>query len=193
MMMKIRLLYFTIFVLFILPVCGTVYAENLTIQFHSNTVEQENCHTDFSLNGYITYDTVDAIKNGITAKLKVTFQLIRSEGLRGLGQNVLREKVQSLNISYDVWENSFIIEKEDTKSVHYVEKEGNIIHMVNEMISPIVIDVSSLNINEEVVLRAKIYIETIKLYPPFGIFLYFFDPWNYESDWIYSSSFSLKK
>jgi hypothetical protein len=193
MKMKIRLVYFKIFMLFILPAGGTVYAENLTIQFHSNTVEQESCHTEFSLNGYITYDTVDAIKNGITAKLKVTFQLIRSEGFRGLGQNVLREKVQSLNISYDVWENSFIIENEDSKSVHYVEKEGNIIRMVNEIISPIVIDVSSLNVNEEVVLRAKIYIETIKLYPPFGIFLYFFDPWNYESDWIYSSSFSLKK
>lgn len=193
MKMKIRLVYFLVIVLFVLPVGGTIYAENLTVQFHSSRVEQGSCHTDFSLNGYITYDTVDAIKNGITAKLKVTFQLIRSEGFRGLGQNVLREKVEALNISYDVWENSFVIENEDPKSVHYVEKEGNIIRMVNEIISPVVIDVSSLNGNEEVVLRAKIYIETIKLYPPFGIFLYFFDPWNYESDWIYSSSFSLKK
>ncbi|MBN2322857.1 MAG: DUF4390 domain-containing protein [Spirochaetes bacterium] len=191
--MKIRPVFLTIIAVFVLQAGGAVCAENLSVQFHSNTVEQGSCHTDFSLNGYITYDTVDAIKNGITAKLKVTFQLIRSEGFRGLGQNVLREKVRSLYISYDVWEDSFVIENEDPKSVYYVEKEGNIIRMVNEIISPIVIDASPLNVDGEVVLRAKIYIETIKLYPPFGIFLYFFDPWNYESDWIYSSSFSLKK
>ena len=190
---KIRLLYFIFIVLVALPPGGGVCAENLTVQFQDSIVDQGSCYAVFSLNGYITYDTVDAIKNGITAKLKVTFQLIRSEGLRGLGQNILKEKVESLNISYDVWENSFVIEHEAPKSVRYVQKEGNIISMVNEIISPVAIDVSSLGANEEVALRAKIYIETIKLYPPFGIFLYFFDPWNYESDWIYSDSFSLKK
>ena len=149
--------------------------------------------TYFRLKGSISYDTVDAIRNGITAKLRVTFQLTRSEGFLGFAQDILGEKVEALTISYDVWENSFVIENEEPKNVFLVERAGNIVRTINEMISPVVIDVASIDADEVVSLRAKIYIQTIKLYPPFGIFLYFFDPWNYESDWIYSKPFTLKK
>ena len=193
MKMKKRPQYFILLILIYLSVGGVLYAQNLTIQFHESDVVQSNVHADFSINGYITYDTIDAIKNGITANLKITFQVVRSDGFRGFGQNVLKEKVDSLNISYDVWENSFIIEEENPKNIHHVDTEGNIIRMINEIVSPADIDVSQLEVDEDVVLRAKIFIETIKLYPPFGIFLYFFDPWNYESDWVYTSSFSLNE
>ena len=180
-------------ILLVLLGAGSACAENLTIQFQRNTVSDGQINVFFSLQGSISYDTVDAIRNGITAKLKINFQLTRSEGFLSRGQDILREKVEELTISYDVWENGFVIENEEPRSVQQVKRASNIVSKVNEMISPTVIDAASLSTDEEVSLRAKIYIQTIKLYPPFGIFLYFFDPWNYESDWIYSSPFTLKK
>jgi hypothetical protein len=192
-MMKRNAVTLLTVILLVLFITGSVCAENLTMQFHSNNLRDGYVHTYFSLSGSISYDTIDAIKNGITAKLRITFQLTRSDGFLGLAQNILREKVESLTISYDVWENSYVIEKEEPKSVYNIEKAANIVQKVNEIISPIVIDVASLDTNEEFLLRAKISIQTIKLYPPFGIFLYFFDPWNYESNWIYSQPFTIKK
>ena len=180
-------------ILLVLLGAGGACAENLTIQFQRNTVSDGQINVFFSLQGSISYDTVDAIRNGITAKFKINFQLTRSEGFLSRGQDILREKVEELTISYDVWENGFVIENEEPRSVQQVKRASNIVSKVNEMISPTVIDAASLSTDEEVSLRAKIYIQTIKLYPPFGIFLYFFDPWNYESDWIYSSPFTLKK
>jgi hypothetical protein len=180
-------------ILLVLIGAGGACAENLTIQFQRNTVSDGQINAFFTLQGSISYDTVDAIRNGITAKLKINFQLTRSEGFLSLAQDILKEKVEELTISYDVWENGFVIENEEPRSVQHVERASNIVSKINEMISPVVIDAASLSTDEEVSLRAKIYIQTIKLYPPFGIFLYFFDPWNYESDWIYSSPFTLKK
>ncbi|UCB47215.1 MAG: DUF4390 domain-containing protein [Spirochaetota bacterium] len=172
---------------------GIVYAENLTIQFTRNTHNNGQYRAYFTLKGDISYDTIDAIRNGITAKLLITFQLTRSEGFLGLTQNVLREKIREFNISYDVWENTFIIEEEGPKKVYQVERTSDIVRKIYEMINPVLIDVSSLKKDDEISLRARINIQTIKLYPPFGIFLYFFDPWNYDSDWIYSNPFTLNK
>ncbi len=180
-------------ILLVLLGAGVACAENLTIQFQRNTVSDGQINAFFSLQGSISYDTVDAIRNGITAKLKISFQLTRSEGFLSLAQDILKEKVEELTISYDVWENGFVIENEGPRNVQHVERASNIVSKINEMISPVVIDAASLSTDEEVLLRAKINIQTIKLYPPFGIFLYFFDPWNYESDWIYSNPFTLKK
>lgn len=180
-------------ILLVLLGAGSACAENLTIQFQRNTVSDGQINAFFSLQGSISYDTVDAIRNGITAKLKINFQLTQSEGFLSRGQGILKEKIEELTISYDVWENGFVIENEEPRSVQQVKRASNIVSKVNEMISPVAIDTVSLSTDEEVSLRAKIYIQTIKLYPPFGIFLYFFDPWNYESDWIYSSPFTLKK
>jgi hypothetical protein len=172
---------------------GVIYAENLTIQFTQNTHNNGQYRAYFTLKGNISYDTIDAIRNGITANFLITFQLTRSEGFLGLTQNVLVEKVREFNISYDVWENTFIIEEEDSHKVYQVEKTSNIVRKIYEVINPVIIDVSSLKKDDEISLRAKINIQTIKLYPPFGIFLYFFDPWNYDSDWIYSNPFTLNK
>ena len=180
-------------ILLVLLGAGSACAENLTIQFQRNTVSDGQINAFFSLQGSISYDTVDAIRNGITAKLKINFQLTQSEGFLSRGQGILKEKIEELTISYDVWENGFVIENEEPRSVQQVKRASNIVSKINEMISPVAIDAASLSTDEEVSLRAKIYIQTIKLYPPFGIFLYFFDPWNYESDWIYSSPFTLKK
>jgi hypothetical protein len=185
-----------IFYLLILPwimAPVVIYAENLTIQFTQNTYNNGQYRVYFSLNGDISYDTIDAIRNGITAKFLITFQLFRSEGFLGLSQNILKEKVEVFNISYDVWENTFMLEEEGPKKVYQIKQTSNILSKIYEIINPVVIDVSSLKEDEQISLRAKISIQTIKLYPPFGIFLYFFDPWNYESNWIYSGPFTLKK
>jgi hypothetical protein len=195
LLVNITLLFLTLSGLIILGVLipGAVYAENLTIQFTQNSYSNGQCRSYFTLKGDISYDTIDAIRNGITAKFLVTFQITRSEGFLGLTQNVLKEKIREFNISYDVWENTFNIEEEGPKKVYQVEKTNNIVKQINDLINPVIIDVPSFKENEKISLRAKINIQTIKLYPPFGIFLYFFDPWNYESEWIYSSPYTLNK
>ena len=119
---------------------GEAHAENLTIQFTKNTYSNGQYNAYFSLNGNISYDTIDAIRNGITAKLLITFQLTRSEGFMGLTQNILREKIEEFNISYDVWDNTFIIEEEGPKKVHQVEKMTNIISKIYEVINPVVLE-----------------------------------------------------
>jgi hypothetical protein len=54
---------------------------------------------------------------------------------------------------------------------------------INAVISPQVIRLDPMDWKDRLYLRAKIKIQTIRLFPPFGIFLLFFDPWNFESDW----------
>ncbi len=191
--MKKRFYLYFFIIFFVSFVIDHLYAENLTIQFNKNTYSNGKFQSYFSLNGNISYDTVDAIQNGITAKFHITFQLTKSEGFLGLAQNVIKERVESFFISYDVWENTFIIQDKVRNNSYYADRAGNIVKKIYEIINPVTIDLSSIKENDQMTLRAKIYIQTIKLYPPFGIFLYFFDPWNYESNWIYTEPFILNK
>jgi hypothetical protein len=61
------------------------------------------------------------------------------------------------------------------------------------VVNPVTMSVTSIKADEKLVVRVKIKVQTIKLYPPFGIFLFFFDPWNYESSWLYSDVFTVEK
>ena len=147
--------------------------------------------SDISISGDISYDTIEAVQSGITANLFLTFQLLRNNSLVARGRNLKGEKVYSFTISYDVWENSFIIINNETKC--YVEESSEILGEIEKMINPLSMRVFTENENEKLILRAKIKIETIKLFPPFGIFLIFMDPWNYESGWINTDAFTLEQ
>jgi hypothetical protein len=54
---------------------------------------------------------------------------------------------------------------------------------MNAAINPLTMNLAGLEHAGQVYVRAKIKIQTIRLFPPFGIFLIFFDPWNFESVW----------
>lgn len=170
---------------------SSIHANKLKVIFNENVYKNDLFQTDLSITGDISYDTIDAIQNGITANMFVTFQLLRSNSLFPHGRNLKGEKVYSFTISYDVWENSFIIVNKET--TYYVDKSSDIVGKINEIISPLSIRVKPDREKEKVILRARIKIETIKLYPPLGIFLIFFDPWNYQSGWINTDVFTLEK
>ncbi len=184
-MKKVRIFFFFT-ALYVLASTSYLVAEDLTIQFSGHTVDRDTLHAYFSLKGAISYDTIDAIRNGITAKFFITFQLSRSGGLLGIGRSTYIEKVETFNISYDVWENLFIIEDRNRKGRHQALSSSDIINKINSIISPLSLSLTSTRNAEPLYLRAKVKMQTIKLFPPFGIFLIFFDPWNYESRWVYT-------
>jgi len=157
--------------------------EDLTVAFSGYSMQEDNLHASLKLKGKISDDNIDAIQNGITAQLYITLQLARSSPLLGIGKSISEETTETFNISYDVWENSYVIEDRKRKNVHKVKFPSQIVQTVNDIINPLVFDIGDWN-TYNLSLRAKIKIKTIKLFPPFGIFLLFFDPWNYESEWI---------
>jgi len=182
-MEKVRTFFFFIIVILAFPF-SFAGAEELTVQFVDHSYEGNSIETDFSIVGDISNDTIDAIRNGITAKFFVTFQISSSARFIGRSRNTFRELSESFNISYDVWENAFILEDNNRMNYHTVRGYGNIIRTMNKAINPLILDITGFEPAEQVYLRAKIKIQTIRLFPPFGIFLLFFDPWNFESRWI---------
>ncbi len=189
--MKKSLYLYLLSSILVLFIASSVNENKLTVIFNENIYKDDLFQSDLSITGDISYDTIDAIQNGITANMFVTFQLLRSNSLFAQGRNLKGEKVYSFTISYDVWENSFIIINNET--TYYVDKSSDIIGKINEIISPLSIRVKPDHEKEKVIFRARIIIETIKLYPPLGIFLIFFDPWNYQSGWINTDVFTLEK
>ena len=189
--MKNSLYLYLFSAVFLLFSASSIHADTLTVIFNESMYKDTLFQTDFSLNGDISYDTIEAIRNGITANMFVTFQLLKSNSLPARGRNLKGEMVYSFTISYDVWENSFIIIYDET--TYYVDKSSDIIGEIENMISPLSMRVYPELKKEKLLLRAKIKIETIKLYPPLGIFLIFFDPWNYESKWINTDVFTLEE
>jgi hypothetical protein len=189
--MKYIIKSFLFSILFIFFIAHGLHAEDLTVHFNELTYKNERFLSDLSLNGDISDDTIYAIQNGITANLFLTFQLMKSNRVLARGSNLKGEKVHSFEISYDPMGNNYIII--NGKDTYYVDKPSDIIEKINEIINPLRIKVSSDHIKDKIIFRAKVEIETIKLYPPFGIFLVFFDPWNYESGWINTDDFTLEK
>jgi hypothetical protein len=153
---------------------------------------QEHVDSYFLFSGDISYDTVDAVRNGITARLIFIFQLVESGGVFGTVKDVLRERVESFNLTYDIWENSFKITDRNRDVEYMASSASEVLFRIHEVINPVKMRAPAVHDDEKLVVRAKIRIQTIKLYPPFGIFLFFFDPWNYETSWIYSDVFSMK-
>jgi hypothetical protein len=177
----VTLFYFFIFFIFL--VSPTLSADPLSVQFNNHTFEKKQMKTSYIIVGDMSYDTVDAIRNGITAKLFVTIQLSKSAGFLGIGKSTFVERAETFDISFDVWDNSFIIEDKKRKNSSHAASAYEIVSTINSNIIPLTMDISPIRGAERLYLRAKIKIKTIKLFPPFGIFLLFFDPWNYESDW----------
>ncbi len=181
-MKKVGILFF-FNVIFIYFVISSLFADPLSVQFNNHTIENKKIKTSYIIVGDISYDTVDAIKNGISAKLFVTIQLSKSAGFLGIGKSTFVERAESFDISFDVWDNRFIIEDKKRRNSFQAANAYEIVSAINSNIIPLTMDISPIRGAERLYLRAKIKIQTIKLFPPFGIFLLFFDPWNYESDW----------
>lgn len=184
MIKNTALLLLILIVVLYIPV--TVRAEQLSVRFDQNSVNDSRLESSISFVGDISYDTIDAIRNGITARLILTIQYARGGALRGSVRKILKEEVETFNISYDVWENSFKLIDQKRKEEYYITYSQSILEKIAEVINPLSYLIPRTYLDERLLLRVKIKIQTIKLYPPFGIFLVFFDPWNYESNWMSS-------
>jgi hypothetical protein len=181
-MKKLGAFFFFISILSIVP-CSVPWAEDLSIQFTGYESTDQGMQSSVSITGDISFDIIDAIRNGITAKFFITFQLSNSSRFIGRSRDTFRQQTESFNIYYDVWENGFVLEDTYRKSHHIVHRYSDIIEGMNAAINPLTMNLSGLEHTGQVYLRGRIKIQTIRLFPPFGIFLIFFDPWNYESVW----------
>ena len=175
-----------------LCVVSILQGESLSVIFQKNVYSQGRVESYFLFSGDISYDTIDAVRNGITARLVLVFQLVESGRVFGSVKDVVRERVESFNLIYDVWENSFRIIDKNRDVEYRAGSATEVLSHIHEAMNPVQLSASSVG-DEKLVVRAKIKIQTIKLYPPFGIFLFFFDPWNYETSWIYSDVFTVKR
>lgn len=186
--------YLLFFLIFLFVTYRTVYGEGVTVVFNRNSLHESKVYIYLSLQGDISFDTIDAIRNGITAKFFILFQLTKKgKGLFGSGHSTLKEKTETFTISYDIWENNFLIRDIGRDMTYYVPRADEILRKIEEVINPFSEPIDSIKPNDKLFVRAKIKIQTIKLYPPFGIFLIFFDPWNYEGEWVRSEAFTLNE
>ena len=101
-MTKLRAFFFFIIIFSVLPF-SLSWADELSIQFSDHSRTGERLESSFDIVGDISYDTVDAIRNGITAKFFITFQLSNSARFSGRSKSTFREQSESFNIFYDVW------------------------------------------------------------------------------------------
>ncbi len=170
----------------------TVSAKELGISIKDKSFSGKYILVNIDLSGNISYDTIEAIRNGITAKVYITLQLLKSGGFINIGQGTLSQRTVSFTLSYDVWENKFIVKSKALKKAFKLKDPSKITSLIEESVNPIKLSLKSAKKGYKLILRSKLEIQTIKLYPPFGIFLYFFDPWNYETKWTYSESFVLR-
>jgi hypothetical protein len=181
-MKKLGAFFFFIIILALLP-RALSWSDELNIQFSESSSFDERLQASVHISGDISYDIINAIRNGITAKLFITFQLSNSARFIGRSRTTFREKTESFNIYYDVWENGFVLEDNSQNSLRIVHRYSDIIDTMNEAINPLSMNLAGLEHEGQVYLRARIKIKTIRLFPPFGIFLIFFDPWNFKSVW----------
>jgi hypothetical protein len=82
-----------------------------------------------------------------------------------------------------VWENTYVLKDNSRRNTRVASNAGEIVQSINAVLSPQVINLADIEWKDRMYLRARIKIQTIRLFPPFGIFLLFFDPWNFESGW----------
>jgi hypothetical protein len=184
-MKKVRPFFFLIAAIVLsAPLCAR--AEELTLKFREHDVLPQEIRTFLSVSGDISYDTVDAIRNGITAKIFITFEISSSARFIGKSGTNYHEKTETFNISYDVWENKFVILDNKRRDSYLVPSPWGIVETINTVINPLSMDISRIEPADHLYMRAKIRIQTIRLFPPFGIFLLFFDPWNFDSGWVFT-------
>ncbi len=191
--MKLRnaLILLSLLLFFLLP--AGLWADPLSVDFHTYVLRETRLESNLSIVGDISYDTIDAIRNGITARFNLTVQLHEGGGIFGGTKKLVDQKSKVFTISFDVWENRFIVNDRRRREDHYVNVSSQLLAKINEIMNPFILTLPDEYIRKEFRMRAKIKIQTIKLYPPFGIFLLFFDPWNYESSWIDSDIFNVEE
>ena len=165
---------------------------DLTLRINSPQYRSGRISSNVIVIGDISYDTIDAIRNGITANLQVTFQILKVRGIFESGKEVVGQRTKTYTISYDVWENRFVLTDKTRKRDHLADTPHALVHELGRVVNPLVAPLPSPGKGNRYMVRARIKIQTIKLFPPFGLFLYFFDPWNYDSEWVYSEVFSLE-
>jgi hypothetical protein len=166
-------------------------AEELSLTFIKHSFFEDDLLTECSINGSISPDTTDAIRNGITATFDITFQLLYESRAGGKRLRDVRLREESFSIEYDVWENKYIVKDISRENDYLVGSTASVVFQINKIINPISFRIRNPHMEDKFTLRAKIKIKTIKLFPPFGIFLLFFDPWNYESRWISTDTFTM--
>jgi hypothetical protein len=181
-MKKVTVIFFFILI-DLIGATTFAWAEQLSIRFDDYEVQEQRLSTNLVLTGDISYDTIDAIRNGITAKFYITLQLSTSSRFLARSRSTFLETVESFNISYDVWENTYLLRDNGRRNTHVAGNSGEIVQSINAVISPQVMNLGAIDWKDRLYLRARIKIQTIRLFPPFGIFLLFFDPWNFESGW----------
>ena len=185
------LLLLIIILITVIP--AILQAEELSILFQNTVSQGGQIDAYFAFTGNISYNTIDAIRNGITARMVLTFQLAKSGGVFGSVKDVIRERIETFNLTYDVWENSFKVLDKNRDAEYFALSSSDVLSTIQDVVNPVTMSVASIKAEEKLIVRVKIKIQTIKLYPPFGIFLFFFDPWNYESSWLYSDVFTVEK
>jgi hypothetical protein len=176
-------------------VCAAAWnarAEELTLLYRGQSLKGKYLFLDIGLAGDISYDTVDAIRNGITANFLVNLHLVRTGGIFDSRRELVRQKTLNFTISYDVWDNVFLIQDKSKKKQYQALSPSDIVSQIGLSMSTVRLTVPSEKKSGRYVVKGRIKIQTIKLFPPFGIFLYFFDPWNYDSGWISSQAFDLE-
>lgn len=191
--MKIQNVLILLFLLLFFLIPTGIWADPLSVDFHTYALRETRLESNLSIVGDISYDTIDAIRNGITAKFNLTVQLHEGGGIFGGTKKLVDQKSKVFTISFDVWENRFIVNDRRRREDYYVNVSSQLLAKINEIMNPFVLTLPDEYNRKEFRMRAKIKIQTIKLYPPFGIFLLFFDPWNYESSWIDSDIFILEE
>jgi hypothetical protein len=179
----------------LVSVCASAWrsgAGELTLQYRRHSVEGKYLHLDMVIMGEFSFDTIDAIRNGITANLLVNLHLVRTGGIFDSGRELVGQRTENFTISYDVWDNSFQIEDKARKKEHQVVQPSDIVSEISRSMSDVRMTIPSAARSGKYIVRGRIKIQTIKLFPPFGIFLYFFDPWNYDSGWISTEVFEVE-
>jgi hypothetical protein len=188
-MKKVPALLLPIVILLLLAL--EIHAESVGISYLGHRRSEDKIETSFALTGGLSFDIIDAIKNGLDAKLSLNFQLSHVPGPMGIGKQVISERTINFTISYDVWDNSFMIEDRRKHKTTSASGSNTLMKKISETVSPLSFSCSSVEHDEQLVVRGKIRVQTVKLFPPFGLFLVFFDPWNFESDWMQSEPFTL--
>ncbi|RKY01083.1 MAG: hypothetical protein DRP54_04320 [Spirochaetes bacterium] len=179
------LVFIFILLLAILVYRKDAFPQELSISFKKVNIRDSSAISSFNINGKISYGTIDAIRNGITARMYIMFQALY-RGPLSMGSRVAGEKTLVFTISYDVWDNSFIVFKKGDSEKYPVQTPSDILALIVDLSNPVIIKIQEKKVDDILSLRAKIKIQTLKLYPPLGLFLFFYDPWNYESGWYYS-------
>jgi hypothetical protein len=168
---------------------AVIHAEQLNLEFLHHQFGERRVETSCRLTGSLSYDIVDAIRNGLTAKLSVTFRLKYAPGFIDIRRQYIREKTDNFTISYDVWEDSFIVYDRRRRSNFSVRSSAQIIEKIGEAVSPVQLGSPTIQEGDQLIVRGRIRIQSVKLFPPLGLFLIFYNPWNYESGWFQSDIF----